>query len=145
MAGIKVVGTTYENREDIIEHIIDSHNAKGSSLEGIARLKKEPANPHDPNAIKVLFKDAKGKWFHVGYVPREETEEVAQLMKKVSRYDVKANLGSYTLHPVDIVEANENNPFLKEGDGSKKTKVLNRIGCLLMIFIAVMIVVIIFT
>lgn len=145
MAEIKVVGTTYENREEIIQQIVDSHYAKGNSLKGIARLEKEPTNPHDPNAIKVLFKDTKGKWFHVGYVPREETGEVVQLMKKVSRFDVSEHLASYTLHPVDIVKATENNPFVKEGDGSTKTKILNRIGCGLMVFILLMIILIIFS
>lgn len=90
MTEIKVVGTTYEDRKEIIEYIVDSHKAKGTSMRGAARLKKEPTNRHDPNAIKVLFIDAKGKWYHVGYVPREQTGEVVQLMKRsltlISKY-----------------------------------------------------------
>lgn len=141
MDEIKVVGTTYENRDEVIEYVVDSHKAKGTPLKAVARLKKEPSNPHDPNAIKVMFKDAKGKWFHVGYVPREQTVKVAKLMKKVSRFDVKVNLGRYTLHPVDVIESNANNPFVKEGDGPSKTKMLNRIGCGLMLFILLIIII----
>ena len=45
---------------------------KGDTIE----LKAEPANPHDPNAIKVL-KDG----HHIGYVPRMFTENVHPLLK----------------------------------------------------------------
>ena len=39
------------------------------------RLVPEPTNPHDPNAIKVLINN-----LHIGYVPRNDTKLVSQIM-----------------------------------------------------------------
>lgn len=36
-------------------------------------LEEEPNNPHDPDALKVLFEYEKGKWFHLGYIPNANT------------------------------------------------------------------------
>lgn len=44
-----------------------------------------------------------------------------------------------------IIEATRKNPFVKPGDGSMKTMILNRIGCGLMLFILLMIIIIIFS
>lgn len=40
--------------------------------EHVGTLKAEPTNPYDSNAIKVLAEDG----YHVGYVPRDMTDEV---------------------------------------------------------------------
>lgn len=39
------------------------------------QLIPEPTNPHDPNAIKVLINNV-----HIGYVPRNDTRVVSQIM-----------------------------------------------------------------
>ncbi|WP_277680046.1 HIRAN domain-containing protein, partial [Gracilibacillus dipsosauri] len=86
---LKVVGVTKGNRQEVIRSIIDSYVEKGKLksfeglsdedqvLKGIASLEKEPDNPHDPNAIKVMLNDAHGKKYHVGYIAKEQTAEVS--------------------------------------------------------------------
>lgn len=34
-----------------------------------AMFEREPANEHDPHAVKVLLMDTANQWHHVGYVP----------------------------------------------------------------------------
>lgn len=48
--------------------------AKGSNQE--LELEREPTNPHDKNAIKVIGKSS-GKKYHIGYVPKEVSEQIA--------------------------------------------------------------------
>ena len=168
---LKVVGVTKGNRQEVIRSIIDSYVEKGKLksfeglsdedqvLRGIASLEKEPDNPHDPNAIKVMLNDAHGKKHHVGYIAKEQTAEVSELMKRTPRIDVEFTGGKYiteeeelttgiVLHLVDVVEYVENNPvlnkLLEKGDGTRKTKILNRLGCGLLLFIVFMIMIIIF-
>lgn len=193
----KVVGVIYDNpdgknRQEIIRYVADTYRTKGmlkpwnnltdeqiiaEATEGheyenqvvkaAARLVKEPNNPHDPNAIKVILIDAERKKHHVGYIPKENTAEISRLMKTLHRIDVEFTGGQYKaididnedneyidtysenygiiLHTVDVVELTENNPFLKAGDGSPKAKMAGRLGCGLMVFILIMIIVIIFS
>lgn len=42
----------------------------------LIELEREPSNPHDPNAIKVLDTSDGGR-IHVGYIPRDVAEIVA--------------------------------------------------------------------
>lgn len=37
-------------------------------------LEPEPNNPHDPDAIKVMFEYASGKRYHLGYIPNPKLE-----------------------------------------------------------------------
>ncbi|WOV83902.1 HIRAN domain-containing protein [Sporosarcina jeotgali] len=195
MPELNVVGVIYDNpdgtnRQEVIRHVINSYKSKGKLkpwdnltdeqiiadgaegheyenqvVKAAARLVKEPNNPHDPNAIKVILIDAERKKHHVGYIPKEKTAEVSRLMKTLNRIDVEFTGGQYKaididddeneyidtysenygviLHTVDVVELTENNPFLKAGDGSPKAKMAGRLGCGLMVFILIMIVVII--
>lgn len=63
----KVVGVTYENRQDIIKTLDGSEPC---------RLAPEPTNPYDPNAIAVqVAKD--GVIHHIGYIKRELAAEVS--------------------------------------------------------------------
>ncbi len=48
-------------------------------------LELEPTNEHDSNAIKVLF-SKNGKKYHLGYVPRYYSKELAQLLKDNVEY-----------------------------------------------------------
>ena len=51
------------------------------------RLRKEPDNPYDPFAVKVLC-DRK----HLGYVPAELSKEVTELINKKMIYIFKIRL-----------------------------------------------------
>jgi hypothetical protein len=48
------------------------------------RLQREPANPHDPCAIAVWFKNE-----HLGYIPRRENRTLAQLMDRGERLEAR--------------------------------------------------------
>lgn len=47
-----------------------------------ARLEREPSNPSDANAIKVILLDKPWSDFHIGYLSRQVAEEFAPLMDK---------------------------------------------------------------
>jgi len=47
-------------------------------------LRREPANPHDANAIAVWFKNE-----HLGYVPRRENKTLAQMMDRGERLEAQ--------------------------------------------------------
>lgn len=47
-------------------------------------LKREPANPHDANAIQVLWRDNL-----LGFVPRRENKAVARAMDRGERLDAR--------------------------------------------------------
>jgi len=50
----------------------------------VLRLHREPANPHDRNAIAVWYKNE-----HLGYVPRRENRTLAQLMDRGERLEAR--------------------------------------------------------
>jgi hypothetical protein len=50
----------------------------------VLRLRREPANPHDPNAIAVWYKNE-----HLGYVPRRENRTLAQMMDRGERLEAR--------------------------------------------------------
>lgn len=138
MKSINVVGLNYENRQVILNEIIDSFD--GKLMKNNIELEKEPNNKHDPKAIKVMMYDNYGDKHHIGYIPREETKYVHDNLKLIKR--INADVGDgIVIHLVSIANGN---PFLKAGDGSRKTKITNRIGCGLMLFILLMIILIIF-
>jgi len=50
------------------------------------RLEREPSNPYDPNAVKVLvenyqFGRAQPKTYHLGYIPRKWSGTVSAALK----------------------------------------------------------------
>lgn len=46
-------------------------------------LEPEPTNEHDPNAVKVMVAVPNStKWYHIGYVPREDTGIAKELIEK---------------------------------------------------------------
>lgn len=51
------------------------------------KLKEEPDNPHDPNAIMVLLDNK-----HIGYVPRIITNKVSPILKNKDGYDISATI-----------------------------------------------------
>lgn len=48
------------------------------------RLKPEPDNPHDPDAIAVLFEWKAGEFFKLGYIPNHQTmcKECGEVMER---------------------------------------------------------------
>ena len=60
-----------------------------------ALLVPEPTNEYDPNAIKVMIGD-----IHVGYVPKDETIEVSEILKK----EVIEVICRFTYGPYKIIE-----------------------------------------
>ncbi len=48
------------------------------------KLRREPGNPHDPNAIAVWYKNE-----HLGYVPRRENKTLAQMMDRGERLEAR--------------------------------------------------------
>ncbi len=73
IAGIRhYIGCEGENCEEALQL------TKGDKL----RLKPEPSNPYDKNAIKILDEDDK----HIGYLPRYYCESVLEYLKKGSKY-----------------------------------------------------------
>lgn len=51
------------------------------------KLKEEPDNPYDPNAIMVLLDNK-----HIGYVPRIITNKVSPILKNKDGYDISARI-----------------------------------------------------
>lgn len=72
---LKVVGVTFENRQEILKQVYES----GGRPE--VRLVMEPTNPYDPFAVKVEFL-AGGGWKHVGYIPKAVSEEVTLALQR---------------------------------------------------------------
>lgn len=70
---VKVAGVTFENRQKYLQGL-----AKTKKPVEI-RLIREPANPTDKNAIKVLAVTEKGRC-PVGYIPREDAAVLAPVM-----------------------------------------------------------------
>ena len=88
MAGyavVKVVGVSFPNedgssRREILEALYDDFWTEGREGEIEVSLRREPDNPHDPNAVAVHAK-APGVSGQVGYVPRQGAEEIGALLQ----------------------------------------------------------------
>lgn len=149
--------------EEIIEEYIEPCEFESQLLINAIDLVQEPNNPHDPNVVKVMMFDAHGNRHHIGYVPKEETQYINLNFKVIKQVDAEITGGTQKLIEVDddandyiieqeypygltlhITDLTMNNPFVKVGDGSTKTKVMNRIGCGIFAFIILMIIIILF-
>lgn len=75
----KIVGTTFENRQDILAH-----------LEGneILRVRREPENQYDPRAVAVDV-DIKGKWYPVGYIAKDKNKDIAEALDAGREVEIK--------------------------------------------------------
>lgn len=76
---INVAGVTHMNEQIKMSRLewIRKYVQYGSRF----ALQREPDNPHDPNAIKILHVLKKsGRKIEVGYVPRKKAAEWAPLM-----------------------------------------------------------------
>jgi single-stranded-DNA-specific exonuclease len=76
----KIVGVSFEKRQDIIA---------GLSVGAALDLIREPANPHDPNAIAIRYGA-----LQLGYIRREIARRIAPIIDAGERYS--AEVGSLT-------------------------------------------------
>jgi len=74
-------------------------------------LEREPSNPHDPNAVKVLVENyeygrRKPRTYHIGYIPRKWSGTVSAALKNNSLlvWAVKPdnNWGTISISWVDV-------------------------------------------
>jgi len=111
----KIVGVTYDAAQDNIRMF-------GCKDIGSFALVREPDNPHDKNAIRVMLGDKK-----LGYVPRAIAKDLAPQMD--AGKDFLALFVSRNEHPLhDIVGLTvriteiSRNPSIQEFEGKEKRK-----------------------
>lgn len=75
----KIVGTTFENRQDILAHLEGSENL---------RVRREPENQYDPRAVAVDV-DIKGKWYPVGYIAKDKNKDIAEALDAGREVEIK--------------------------------------------------------
>lgn len=64
MKVVRVAGVTFEGRQELIKKL---------SPNSIVRLEREPTNPHDPYAVKIM---ADG--MHIGYIPKDLARKTSE-------------------------------------------------------------------
>lgn len=71
-----IAGTTFNNRQGFICYL-NAH-----ATDAYVTVRREPNNPFDPNAVRVLGHVRGGKHVDLGYIPRNLAEELAPIMDK---------------------------------------------------------------
>lgn len=86
---IKVAGTSYTHASKQIKDFLISQNYWSQmnddfKLEAYYRLKPEPTNAYDKNAIRVEVWLAKAnQWIKIGYIPKSASQEkISKLVNK---------------------------------------------------------------
>lgn len=100
-------------KREMLEYGEEQSEFEYQTISNVIRLEPEPDNPHDSNAIKVFMKDVSGEEHHVGYIKREDIEEVK---KQIQRNDFKYINVSFTGGKYRYVEYDEvaDEEFIKE-------------------------------
>lgn len=80
-------------KREMIECYMEQSEFEGQTISNVIRLEPEPDNPYDPNAIKVFMKDVNDVEHHVGYIRREDTQEIKE---QIQRDDFKYIAVSFT-------------------------------------------------
>ena len=75
----KIVGTTFENRQDILAHLEGSESL---------RVRREPENRYDPRAVAVDV-DIKGRWYPVGYIAKDKNKDIAEALDAGREVEIK--------------------------------------------------------
>ena len=100
---LKVVGVTFKNEDGSSrkDKIIEMSQYKDKA---VIQLEREPQNPYDPNAIKVL---ADGK--QIGYIGRDFSGILAPMMdNEFRRFTAKVkDCGEYKNRPYCEITINE--------------------------------------
>lgn len=96
-------------KKEMLEYGYEGFEFEDELISNIIRLEREPDNPHDSNAIKVYIKDVNDGEHHVGYIKREETEEVVALThdKDIIGIDVEFTGGKRRTIEYDSIEDKE--------------------------------------
>ena len=123
----KIVGTTFENRQDILAHLEGDESL---------RVRREPENQYDPRAVAVDV-DIKGKWYPVGYIAKDKNKDIAEALdagreveisiSEVTGGDKGNNLGmniclKYEKEVSEPVSDATNDPAAPEGSQSVNLK-----------------------
>lgn len=113
-ADIKVAGTQYEGRQDILRRIANA----GSREQWHFSPLREPQNEYDENAVAIIAVSG-SKRFHVGYLPKQIAASVASCRKlAISTRSIDAN-GSYLY--IDLFHT----PIRHAGRGHRSTIIGN--------------------
>lgn len=75
----KIVGTTFENRQDILAHLEGNESL---------RVRREPENQYDQRAVAVDV-DIKGKWYPVGYIAKDKNKDIAEALDAGREVEIK--------------------------------------------------------
>lgn len=75
----KIVGTTFENRQDILAHLEGNEDL---------RVRREPENQYDPRAVAVDV-NIKGKWYPVGYIAKDKNKDIAEALDAGREVEIK--------------------------------------------------------
>lgn len=75
----KIVGTTFENRQDILAHLEGNESL---------RVRREPENQYDPRAVAVDV-DIKGRWYPVGYIAKDKNKDIAEALDAGRDVEIK--------------------------------------------------------
>ncbi|MCM3711952.1 HIRAN domain-containing protein [Sporosarcina luteola] len=110
-------------KKEMLEYGYEGFEFEDESISNIIRLEREPDNPHDPNAIKVYIKDVNDGEHHIGYIKREETEEVVALThdKDIVGIDVEFTGGKRRTIEYDSVEDKE---YFEEDEVTRGLKLI---------------------
>ena len=72
-----IAGVTYGNRQTALARL-ETYDIEAITV----RLEREPNNPHDSNAIKVLISVNGSASYKLGYLPRQQAALLAPLLDK---------------------------------------------------------------
>lgn len=75
----KIVGTTFDNRQDILAHLEGSESL---------RVRREPENQYDQRAVAVDV-SIKGKWYPVGYIAKDKNKDIAEALDAGREVEIK--------------------------------------------------------
>ena len=96
-------------KKEALEYGMEGSEFDEQTISRIIRLEREPQNIHDPNAIKVFIKDVNDGEHHVGYIRKENTDEVIALThnKDITGISVEFTGGKNRTIEYDDVADNE--------------------------------------
>lgn len=123
----KIVGTTFENRQDILAHLEGNESI---------RVRREPENQYDPRAVAVDV-DIKGRWYPVGYIAKDKNKDIAEALDAGREVEIKLsevtggdkgkNLGmniylKYEKEVSEPISNTTNDPAASEGPSTTNLK-----------------------
>lgn len=87
---VKVVGVTFEGRQEALARLYDDWFTEGLEDDIVIALERDPENPHDQNAVKVMLVEPSELARDIGFVPRDQAGWVGKAIQdgRVSRVEV---------------------------------------------------------